>query len=44
MMMKHFFFLYDISEILGKGQHFEQPNIEWPIVRNFEISNIKKTR
>ena len=40
-MMIHFF-LYDIYEILGEDQHLEQPNVERPIVRNSEISNIKK--
>ena len=39
-----FFFIYDIYEILGEGQHLEQPNVERPIVRNFEISHIKRTK
>ena len=26
------------------GQHFEQPTVERSIFRNFEISNIKKTK
>ena len=30
--------------ILGGGQTFEQPNVERPIFRNFEIPNIKKTK
>ena len=38
------FFLYDIYEILGEGQHLEQPNVEQPIVRNFEILNIKRKK
>ena len=28
----------------GGGQHFEQPNLERPIFRNFEIPNIKRTK
>ena len=30
--------------ILSAGQHLEQGNIERPIFRHFEISNIKKTK
>ena len=29
---------------MGEGQHLEQPNVERPIFRNFEISNIKRTK
>ena len=28
----------------GGAQHLEQPNVEQPIFRNFEILNIKKTK
>ena len=28
----------------SKGQHFEQRNVERPMFRNFEISNIKRTK
>ena len=30
-----------LVDVLGGGQHLERPNIERPIFRNFEISNIK---
>ena len=39
-----FFLLHDNYEILGEGQHLKQPNVERPIVRNFEISNNKRTK
>ena len=29
---------------MGGGQPFEQPNLERSIFRNFEISNIKRTK
>ena len=29
---------------LGGSQYSEQPNVERPIFRNFEISNIKRTK
>ena len=28
---------------MGGGQHFEEPNVERPIFRNFQIPSIKKT-
>ena len=29
---------------MGGGQLFEQPNVERPIFRNFEIPNIERTK
>ena len=37
--MKFFYFI-----ILGGDQHLERSNVERPIFRNFEISNIKITK
>ena len=31
-------------QCMGESQHLEQPNVERPIIRNFEIPNPKKTR
>ena len=28
---------------MGGVQHLEQPNVEWPVFRNFEISSLKKS-
>ena len=30
--------------VSGGCQYLEQPNVERPIVRNYEISNIKRTK
>ena len=31
-------------KISGGGQNLERPNVEWPIFRKFETSNIKITK
>ena len=33
--------LQKIENLEGAGEHLERPNVEQPIFRNFEISNIK---
>ena len=33
-----------VFHMLLRCQHFEQRNVERPIFRNFEISNIKRTK
>ena len=33
-----------LSNNMGGGQHLERSNLEQPIFRNFEISNIKITK
>ena len=36
--------MYRVVHLLGGVQHLERPNVERPIFRNFEISNIKITK
>ena len=38
------FCIHSIPDVNGGGQNLEQPNVEWPIFRNFKISNIGRTK
>ena len=43
-MKKNRDFYVRTLKMAGRGQNLERPNVEQSIFRNFQISNIKKTK